>query len=450
MAESRRRRRSATALQGLKEEEEEEEGGCNGARGSVALVVAKAPKRRRKAGLTCVNCSCDAKADASNWYESDEGDRGRATPKGSWCADCGDYAEASRILHADLVKTKKRSAGLAQKHDEELAEFLQNRADPDKRDFEPEEIRFESEVESTLCERYKFISRVKFKEHNKIFPDEAGLGLVSVMTKKGDAQLGIAVQIDGEEPTLEVRTRRRYVRSSTVFDKSEHLYKGQADRVYLHYSSQFGPKLGQSIGDRYKGKKQSVQHYTEADVRQHMLDFKQKRCAKESQAMAGMTAVEALLHSAGHDSDMGEGEEEESCEHDMEEEELKDDDDEPPPRSKRPMAACSSKEIPTAVTRGRPLVKDEKTATPVKRGRSVSSVSPGSVGGDDMGGIDDVAKMSRTKPATHWMAVLQPSAVLREAKSFEREMRFANECVTRTARAGYDIEASGHTFTYVE
>ena len=112
------------------EEHEEEE----------AAVPEKRRRKERRAApadtLTCGSCGVECKPDGSNWFETEEDERGITSGVGEICEDCGEYTEARNLTPAEFLKVLDNPK--SKKHNtvkEERDEHLESKKDMDARLF---------------------------------------------------------------------------------------------------------------------------------------------------------------------------------------------------------------------------------------------------------------------------------------------------------------------------
>lgn len=407
-------------------------------------------KRARRGGLKLLCGLCDTEADTKgqNWGSTTTDDRGIARPDGLLCRLCTDFAAESGLQAEEVVARRKKDATFREAIDEDREEYATNRgAGGEPSEFEPEDVRYEVVVSSELREQYGFMSRQAFKAQHKVFPDEARLSQIRALNRHGQEEVGIAIDL-GVQPILNISTTRRYVRSQPVLRHDKHYYKRQADRVFTGRVEKAARTLGQNSGDKYVGKKKAVTVYTQADIDQHLQELVDKR--KVGSRASGIAQMDSNMVCDPSDEESDTLPEEEST-------------TAPPvPLANTTCSiASSSCDGPATTPKFKkswsfsPSVKQEKNPrmrmkSPADKPASLT-VSVGGEGVSEEGAAgasidgtpvaEDDSATERTKPPSYWMQVLCVNEALK-GTSFENRLRFARNCVSRTTRAGREMEAS--------
>ena len=138
------------------------------------------------------------------------------------------------------------------------------KCDPDSRDFGIADVFVDEAFVTTFNEEHLFESKVNFRQHRGMTPEEAGLSQIVVKNHKGDDVWGVlkymeegakaddsAVVSVGAVPSIKVSSVRSVKKRTYLLRSDENFYQTQADEIIDSHTKKVGRYLQFRCGDRY-------------------------------------------------------------------------------------------------------------------------------------------------------------------------------------------------------
>lgn len=435
---------------------------------AVAGGGAEPPAKQRKHRLRCQRCGTEAVDDGSNWAATEENERGRVVPSGEACKACDDFARATPYKTvADLAKVKDQKEVKALEQDQE--QFHEQR-EGGEMDYPREGVDFVTACGSRYEERFAFLTRAAFKDRYGMFPDEAKLDQLRVLTRQGEEVQGVLLS-PVAPPEVVVWSEKVWMRKRHRLEASQNAFKRQASLVYDHAVRDFSQNYGQAAGGKYQAKLKQTTHYSEQEIDEAIA---RASCLLEEKAgdksgLAELGGGRKPLRGAGrgriggrgggaplvegHAGSEGSGDEEDGESEEGEESSAAELAETPMKAGPGVASAFAAGEAATPITPGprsiarsphendgpRQRIRAKSSAVP-SVARSGSPAALSKKAGSGAGGASTTAaglsdSKQRTKSASYWLISLTVSGVFCGLK-YAREIVWAEDCIAREVRAG--------------